>query len=47
MKRTRYQKGSLRLYERKKGDQAWEYRWYETQLDGKRGLWKNIQNNQR
>lgn len=36
MKRMRYQQGSLRLYERKKGDQAWEYRWYETQLDGKR-----------
>ena len=36
MKRMRYQQGSLRLYERKKGDQAWEYRWYETQLDGTR-----------
>ena len=36
MKRTRYQEGSLRLYERKKGDQTWEYRWYETQLDGTR-----------
>jgi integrase len=36
MKRMRYQEGSLRLYERKKGDQAWEYRWYETQLDGTR-----------
>jgi len=36
MKRMRYQEGSLRLYERKKGEQAWEYRWYETQLDGSR-----------
>ncbi len=36
MKRMRYQEGSIRLYERKKGDQAWEYRWYETQLDGTR-----------
>ena len=36
MKRMRYQEGSLRIYERKKGDQAWEYRWYETQLDGTR-----------
>lgn len=36
MKRMRYQEGSLRLYERKKGDQAREYRWYETQLDGTR-----------
>lgn len=36
MKRTRYQEGSLRLYERRKGDQAWEYRWYETQVDGTR-----------
>ncbi len=36
MKRNRYQQGSLRLYERAKGDRAWEYRWYETQLDGTR-----------
>lgn len=36
MKRTRYQEGSLRLYARKKGIQAWEYRWYETQIDGTR-----------
>src|ERR1700733_3000206 len=36
MKRTRYQEGSLRLYERGKGNQAWEYRWYETQIDGTR-----------
>ena len=32
----RYQEGSVRLYERKKDDRAWEYRWYETQLDGTR-----------
>ena len=36
MKRNRYQEGSLRLYERAKGDRAWEYRWYETQPDGTR-----------
>ena len=36
MKRMRYQEGSIRLYERKKDDRAWEYRWYETQLDGTR-----------
>ncbi len=36
MQRIRYQEGSLWLYERKKRDQAWEYRWYETQLDGTR-----------
>ncbi len=36
MKRIRYQDGSLRLYERAAGDRVWEYRWYETQLDGTR-----------
>ena len=36
MKRIRFQQGSLRLYERAAGDQVWEYRWYETQLDGTR-----------
>jgi len=36
MKRIRFQQGSLRLYERAAGDRAWEYRWYETQLDGPR-----------
>ena len=36
MKRIRFQQGSLRLYERAGGDRAWEYRWYETQIDGTR-----------
>lgn len=36
MKRIRFQQGSLRLYERAAGDQVWEYRWSETQLDGTR-----------
>ncbi len=36
MKRIRFQQGSLRLYERASGDRVWEYRWYETQLDGTR-----------
>jgi integrase len=34
MKRIRFQQGSLRLYERAAGNQVWEYRWYETHLDG-------------
>src|SRR6185437_7019586 len=36
MKRIRFQQGSLWLYERAGGDRAWEYRWYETQIDGTR-----------
>lgn len=36
LKRIRFQQGSLRLYERAVGDRAWEYRWYETQIDGTR-----------
>jgi integrase len=33
MRRTSYQKGSLKLAVRKKG-KAWEYRWREVQIDG-------------
>jgi integrase len=33
MRRTSYQKGSLKLAERKNG-KAWEYRWREVQIDG-------------
>jgi len=33
MRRTRYQYGSLRLAERKKG-KVWEFRWRDVQLDG-------------
>src|SRR5258708_2673056 len=33
MRRTSYQKGSLKLAGRKKG-KAWEYRWREGQIDG-------------
>ena len=33
MRRTSYQKGSLRLADRKKG-KAWEFLWREVQLDG-------------
>lgn len=36
MKRTRYQQGTLRLEERINGSRVWEYRWYETQIDGTR-----------
>ncbi len=36
MKRTRYQQGTLRLEERVNGMRVWEYRWYETQIDGSR-----------
>jgi len=36
MKRMRYQQGTLRLEERSSGARVWEYRWYETQIDGKR-----------
>jgi hypothetical protein len=33
LRRTSYQKGSLKLADRKKG-KAWEYRWREVQIDG-------------
>ena len=33
MRRTSYQKGSLRLADRKKG-KVWEFLWREVQLDG-------------
>ncbi len=33
MRRTSYQKGSLKLAERKKGN-VWEFRWREVQIDG-------------
>ena len=36
MRRTRYQQGSLKLAERKRGRKTWEYRWYETGANGKR-----------
>jgi integrase len=36
MKRMRYQQGTLRLEERVNGNRVWEYRWYETQIDGTR-----------
>lgn len=36
MKRMRYQQGTLRLEERSNGARVWEYRWYETQIDGSR-----------
>lgn len=36
MKRIRFQQGTLRLEERTNGNRVWEYRWYETQPDGKR-----------
>lgn len=36
MKRIRYQQGTLRLEERANGNRVWEYRWYETQIDGTR-----------
>jgi integrase len=36
MKRIRYQQGTLRLEERANGTRVWEYRWYETQIDGTR-----------
>lgn len=36
MKRIRYQQGTLRLEERSNGNRVWEYRWYETQIDGTR-----------
>ncbi len=33
-RRARYQQGSLQLVKRKAGKTAWEFRWYETQVDG-------------
>ena len=36
MKRMRYQEGTLRLEVRANGTRVWEYRWYETQIDGSR-----------
>jgi integrase len=36
LKRIRYQQGTLRLEERTNGIRVWEYRWYETQIDGTR-----------
>src|SRR5579871_689084 len=33
MRRTSYQKGSLKLADRRNG-KAWEYRWREVQIDG-------------
>ena len=36
MKRIRYQQGTLRLEERTNGSRVWEYRRYETQIDGTR-----------
>lgn len=33
-KRTRYQQGSLRLVERKNGQKVWEFRWWQTRVDG-------------
>ena len=35
-KRTTYQEGSLKLEERKRGPHVWVYRWWETDLHGKR-----------
>lgn len=36
MRRTSYQKGSLRLADRKKG-KVWEFLWREVQLEGQSG----------
>jgi integrase len=33
-KRTRYQQGSLHLVERKNGQKVWEFRWWQTRIDG-------------
>jgi len=33
--RTRYQEGSLRLEERKRGPAVWVYRWWEKNTEGK------------
>ena len=34
-RRTRYQRGSLRLEERKRGSAVWVYRWWENDITGK------------
>src|SRR6266852_7072347 len=34
-RRTRYQEGSLRLEERKRGPAVWVYRWWEKNTEGK------------
>ena len=34
--RTRYQYGSFEIKERKKGKEVWEFRYYETDVDGRR-----------
>src|SRR5947208_12932728 len=34
-RRTRYQQGSLRLEERKRGAAVWVYRWWENDITGK------------
>src|SRR5260370_36495197 len=34
-RRTRYQQGSLRLEERKRGSAVWVYRWWENDITGK------------
>jgi integrase len=34
-RRTRYQQGSLRLEERKRGPAVWVYRWWENDITGK------------
>ncbi len=35
-KRTTYQQGSLKLEERKRGSDVWVYRWWDTDVSGKR-----------
>jgi integrase len=35
-KRMRYQQGSLRLVERKNGQKLWEFRWWQTRVDGRK-----------
>lgn len=37
--RTRYRYGSLKVKERKKGKEVWEFSYYETDADGKRRRW--------
>src|SRR6266404_3197828 len=34
-RRTRYQEGSLKLEERKRGPAVWVYRWWEKDINGK------------
>ena len=36
MRRASYQRGSLRLLQRRNGEQVWEYRWREMKFDGSR-----------